>query len=299
MNDPLTSGAPSQVAMQAQVALQALSTFLPVLYLLSAVLHGMHFGGPNAPSLPWLRRGATAVAVAAAVALFTLRWHSSDAFPVFDPWSTVSAVAFALALLHLASAPRDRESGAHRGVGAIVLGTSALAQLFASAFGPLLPAAAAADGGVSPISALHGVTSIVAAGALALSGIEGLLYLVLLRQMRRRRFGPLVQRLPSLRELAHHTRRAALAGFVLLTLGINLGIGWAHATGTQGFGYTDPWVLAMLVLWIHFGIVAFSGRIPGLSAQRASLAAAAGLTLFLAVSLLTLIPRVTFHWAGG
>jgi ABC-type uncharacterized transport system permease subunit len=118
------------------------------------------------------------------------------------------------------------------------------------------------------------------------------------RQMRRQRFGPSVERMPSLQTLASMMRRAALAGFVLLGVGVNCGIAWAHAAGVSGFHYGDPFVLTLIVLWLHFGAVAFSGRIPGFTARRASLAAAAGLSVFALVGVLTLVPHLTFHWSG-
>lgn len=268
---------------------QALSTFLPFVYLVTAFVCAMHFGGPNAPRVVGLRRGLKLLAVVAGVGLLLVRWQAFDGFPIFDTWSTLSAVAIGLTVLYIASAPR----GAAPGVGAVVFLVATVMQVLANAFGPAQAHAPLPYSNTFYL--FHALTSVAAAGALALSGIEGALYLLVFRQMRNRRFGPLVQRMPSLDALAVHTRRAALAGFLLLAIGVNVGIGWAHAAGVEEFHYGDPWVMAMIVLWVHFGIVAFSRRIPGLSARRASIAAAAGLTVFLAFSLLALVPRFTFH----
>jgi ABC-type uncharacterized transport system permease subunit len=171
-----------------------------------------------------------------------------------------------------------------------------LMQLCASALGPLEPRAAGAPADFLSIS--HATTSVLAGSAVMLSGLHGSLYLLVLRRMRRGSFGPLVEHMPDLRTLALLTRRAALAGFLLLTVGVNLGIAWAHATDVPDFGYTDHWVLAMFVLWIHFGIVAFSRSIRGFSAQRASFAAAIGLAIFLIAGLISLLPLGSFHWAS-
>jgi hypothetical protein len=64
-----------------------------------------------------------------------------------------------------------------------------------------------------------------------------------------------------------------------------------------GFSYTDPFVLVMLALVVHFGIVALSGRIPGLTARRAALAATGGLVLMVASLLVLQIARAGFHAA--
>jgi ABC-type uncharacterized transport system permease subunit len=275
-------------------ALQALGVLLPAAWVSVSVLYGMHFGGELAPRSVALRRVLLALALALHAALLAVRALATGAFPVFDAWSTVSAVALGLALLHVAVSSRLPTVGS----GAMIFGVVAALQLAASALGPFLPAEAV--GWPGGYYVFHGVASVLAASALLLSGIHGALYLLLFRSMRQRHFGPLVQRLPSLATLATLTRRGALVGFVLLTVGVNVGIAWAHygevsqGQGVSGFEYSDPWVVAVLVLWLHFGAVAFSRRIPGFSAQRASFAAAAGLTVFVAASLLTL--SATFHW---
>lgn len=295
----------------AQAAVQALGTFLPLAYFAAAFLYAMHFGGRGAPSVVGPRRLALGLALVLHLALAGARWLQAAAFPVQDPWSTLSGIALVMVLLHLAAsaAPPRGEAGrsadqldpegrgqgrSAAGSGALVLGTSGLLQALASAFAPLLPPAASP--GPEAFKVFHVVTSLVAAGALVLSGIHGWLYLVVYRRIRRHRFGALVRGLPSLRHLAVMMRRSALVGFALLTIGLNVGIAWAHYDRLQSFHYSDPWVLAMLAIWIHFGFVAFSGRIPGLTARRASLAAALGLAVFLSAGALTLIPDLTFHW---
>jgi len=269
---------------------QALAVTLPVLYFAAAFLYGMQFGGRRAPRVEQAGRVAAAVALGAHGTLLFVHAAASRAFPAFETWTNASAVAFGLALLYLFTRHRVEDEGA----GALVYGVAGMLQLFASALGPLAPRASGPP--LDGIYLSHAATSVFAASALLLSGLHGLLYLAVLRRMQGGNFGPIVAQLPDLRSLALLTRRAALAGFLLLTLGVNLGIGWAHATDTPGFGYTDPWVLAMIAPWLHFGLGAFSRAIPGFSAQRASFAATVGLTVFLAAGLVTLLPRASFHW---
>ena len=269
---------------------QALAVLLPVSYLVATFLYAMYYGGPNAPSVRLARRTALVVSLVLHGIFFACLGRALGRFPVYDPWTTVSAMGLILAALYVCISFRSQQAG----TGVIVVGTAAVMQLLASAFAPLAGIENTAPLGI--YYAIHGLTSLFAASALMLSGIYGALYLAMYRRMRGHRFGPLVKRLPSLRTLARLTRRSALAGFVLLTIGVNAGIAWAHAADTQRFRYSDPWVLAMLVLWIHFGLVAFSRRIPGLTARRASYAATFGLSLFLLMGLLSLIPSVTFHW---
>ena len=273
-------------------AVQALNVMLPLLYAVAAIFHGMGFGGPNAPHPARTRRAITALALGAHLTVFLLHAISSGADPLFDAWTTLSGVAFFLAVLFLGTSLRMSESGA----GGIVLLVVAAIQCLASAFGPMeaRPPSPAAG----PVMMIHALTSVSATGALLLSAMHGTLYLIVLRRMKHRKFGPLVRRLPSLQILARLTRRAALAGFLLLAAGVNFGIGWAHHIHSATFSYTDKWVLAMLVLWIYFGVIAFSKFIPGITAQRASLAAALGGFVLLIASIIAVLPMASFHWGS-
>ncbi|MEW6072987.1 MAG: cytochrome c biogenesis protein CcsA [Planctomycetota bacterium] len=273
-------------------AVQALNVALPVLYLLAALLHGMSFGGPEAPQPVRTRRAVTAAALAAHLSLFLVHWSSSGASPFFDPWTTLSAVAFALAVLFLGTSWRVAESGA----GGIVLGVVGLVQCLASAAGPMTARVAAEP--ANAIAFVHAITSISATGALLLSALHGTLFLIVLSRMKHHQFGPLVRRLPNLQTLARLMRRAALAGFLLLAAGVNIGIGWAHHSDAAGFSYTDPLVFSMIALWLFFGVVAFSSAIPGFTARRASIAAAVGGLVLLVASIAAVLPIASFHWGA-
>jgi len=271
--------------------IQALSVLLPVAYLGAAVLCGMAFAGPRQPSISRLRGAAVHGVLALHVAYFALQGRASASFPVAGTWLVLSAVALATTLLFAGITWRAPQPS----VGSIVLLLVTALQLCASAFGPLQPLAA---GPADAFRILHVSTTVVASAALVLSGVYGFLHILLYRQMRARRFGPLFQQLPDLEQLARSLRRAALAGFLLLTVGLNLGIAMAHQLDVRGFHYRDPHVLLTLLLWVHFGVIAFSRRIRGFSARRASFAAAAGLVTLLAILFLTLVPRFTFHAFG-
>lgn len=272
------------------LTVQALNVILPMAYLIAAILHAAGFGGKEATSMARSRRAATGLAIAMHFGVFLIHWRSSGASPLFDPWSTLSAVALFLAVLHLVTSMRTAGLGA----GAVVLGLVAVVQLLASALGPM--EARPATEPTPFVTFVHAITSVAAAGALLLSALHGSLYLIVMYRMKRRKFGHIIRHLPSLHALARMMRRAALAGFLFLGVGINFGIAYAHFAGVEGFGYTDPWVLVMLILWLHFGAVAFSGIIPGFSAQRASGAAAIGGFILLASTIVAVLPAASFHW---
>jgi ABC-type uncharacterized transport system permease subunit len=269
--------------------LQVLTVLLPSWYLVAAVLHGMAFGGPRAPRVEGWRRAVTAMLIGAHALWFAVHGELIQSFPIADLASSASAVVYSVFILQTLLARWLK----HPGSGGIVLALLFLGQLFASSITDLraLPHA----GSVGLFGIVHVLTSVLALASLVLSGVHGVLYLTLLRQMRLRQFGTLFAGLPDLDVLARMTRGAALAGFVGLTIGLNVGIWLAHRDHASGFAYREAEVALTIVLWLHFGAIAFSGWIRGFNARRASYAAAAGLFVLILSLALVLIPGSTFH----
>ena len=274
MNDPL---------------LQALTVLLPCGYLVVAMLYSMAFAGDAQPGFGRIRTPFLRLLLITHLGLFAIHGGTVHGFPRFDSWLVLSAVAFGVVTLFMLITWRHRQPT----VGALVLFAAGMLQMVASMFGPMAPIVE--RGPSSAVTAMHVLTVVFASAAVVLSGLYGFLYLLLLRQMKRKTFGAIFRRLPDLRQLARVTRYAALAGFIGLALGVNVGFGMAHARGVEGFGYTDTFVLAMLAVWVHFGLIAFSRRIRGITAQRASWAAVGGLTVLLAALLVVLVPEASFH----
>jgi len=264
-------------------AIQALTVLLPIGYLSIALLYSVEKRSP-------LRRGWILVVLLLHGLLFGLKWQAMQHFPVVGRWSVFSAQAWLLAVLYLWIRFRVH----HSGTASLVFGVTFLLQLWASCLEPL-PVHPPFESTGSTILAVHVLTSLVASSTLVLSGIHGVLYLVVYKTMQRRQYSAFVQRLPDLQLLSSMTRGAALAGFVLLGVGLNMGIWWAHSAGVSGFSYRDPFVVGMIGLWLHFGLVAFSGSIPGLNARRASWAATFGFLFMLAGAVAAALPNVSFH----
>ncbi len=271
------------------ILIQAITVFLPIGYLVAMLLYAMAFAGDRGPNVHRIRPILLRVLLTLHAGLFVLHGVEAGGFPRVDVWLSMSAVTLAMVGLFVVVTRRHDQAT----VGSLVLLVVAVLQLISSMFGPM--DALVINRVANAATGIHVVTAAVASAALILSGLYGFLYLTLLRQMKQQTFGPVFRQLPDLTQLARMTRRAALAGFLGLTLGVNVGIGVAHAKGTAGFQYTDPTVILALVLLLHFGVIAFSAKIRGLTAQRASFAAVAGLTVVVATLLLAVIPGATFH----
>lgn len=267
---------------------QALATLLPVLYLVATGLYGMELGGPRAPQPRRARHVLSAVLLLAHLSWMLATWKSLGHFPVVDLWSTLSFLALSLMLVYL---PLEWCTGASA-TGVFVLGFAFLVQLTASCFAQPLQES---DLGRSSFFAVHVTTTVLAVASLLLSGFFGGLYLLLLGQIRSGQFGVFFRRLPDLESLSRLNRGAASLGFVLLTVGLNVGIWWAHSGAVEQLDYLDPKVLPVVVLWVIFGLIASSRWLRVLSGRRAAiLAVLAGSLLILAV-IVSFLPLGSIH----
>lgn len=267
-------------------AIQLLQVALPMLYALAAALHGIAFAD-NAAKVEKARKIFLTVAVGAHAAWFAMRGAHAAHSPLVGLWPTVSGVVLAAVLFWMLVAREEK----HAGSGGIVLGAAAAFQLLASGLAAVEQPLREPQ---SALSIVHAATSAVAAAALAVSGLHGLLWLLLYRDMRHRRFGAAFGHLPDLETCARMMRRAALFGFLGLTVGLNVGIALAHRRADSSLDYANPEVVGALGVWLYFGSIAFSARIPGFGSRRAAIASCAGLVA-LALSLLLVFSPLPFH----
>lgn len=267
---------------------QALTTLLPVLYLLAAGFYGMELGGPRAPHPRRTRHAVSTVLLITHVSWMLVTWRSLGHFPVVDLWTTLSFLALSLLLVYL---PLEWFTGLST-TGAFVLGFAFCVQLLASCFTQPLHES---ELGRSTFFAVHVTTIVLAVAALLLSGFFGGLYLLLLGQIRRGQFGVFFRRLPDLESLSRLNRGAASLGFVLLTVGLNVGIWWAHSGAVAKLDYLDPKVLPVLLLWVVFGLIASSRWLRFLSGRRAAGMAVVAASLLIITVIVSFLPLGSIH----
>ncbi len=98
----------------------------------------------------------------------------------------------------------------------------------------------------------HTGTVTLAYSAFFLSAVYGVMLLWFHRVLKKKKFGLIFERLPSLDILARMNRGATLIGFVFMTLAIGSGVAWAVSTS---FGELfNARILSTFVVWIIFGI---------------------------------------------
>ncbi|MDJ0763504.1 MAG: cytochrome c biogenesis protein CcsA [Myxococcota bacterium] len=100
-----------------------------------------------------------------------------------------------------------------------------------------------------------------------LSAVYGVMYHVFHRALRRKTFGLVFERLPSLDILARMTYGAAVFGFIFLAVSIVSGMGWA-AQAIPGNYWLDIKVLVTIGVWAFYGlalaspyVLRFKGRL--------------------------------------
>lgn len=84
------------------------------------------------------------------------------------------------------------------------------------------------------------------------SFVAGSLYVIQERNLRKKRWGPLYYRLPSLEVLDTWSGRFVYVGFPLMTLGMGTGLVFAHVTW-ETFWRSDPKVLFTVFVWLFYG----------------------------------------------
>jgi ABC-type transport system involved in cytochrome c biogenesis permease subunit len=195
--------------------------------------------------------------------------------PLVTVYQAVAMVAFALAAIYLWVESRTGSPY----TGPFVLGLVVAFQLVGSLFPKLdrsVPAILQ-----STLFSVHVSAAVVGYSALALSGIYGLLYLMMVRRIRSQSFGLVFRRLPPLDVLDRMNVTAATVGFGFLTLAIAVGSVWTvQLFGDLGHLVRDPKILVAILTWCVYAVALGGRRLPRWSATHTAYSTTLG---FLAV----------------
>lgn len=266
--------------------LSLLSHLLPVLYAAAWVNYGVYFFRDD----PFARRTATPFLAATAAAhllyvvLLTIEYEHH---PMASAFEVFNVVALALVLVYLAVEVKQ----GNKSTGLFILPVVFLLQLASSVW-------------ISPTRTIHSIlrdplfglhTGSVALGyaAFFLSAVYGVMYQMLYRALRTKRFGLIFERLPSLDIMARMTMGAALVGFSFLTLAITFGAAWA-VEKIPGF-WRDPKFIFTIVVWLIYGASLVSHYVLRLTGRRVVGLALVGFIVMLLSILSTHLFLPGFH----
>lgn len=120
----------------------------------------------------------------------------------------------------------------------------------------------------SPIFGFHVSSAVLGYSAFAAAAVYGLLYLLLYRQMRGKRFGLVFRRLPSLDILERMNFYASVVGVTFLGLGIILGAVWGIREAQReyspyGLDRPDAKVITAIATFVIYGLNVLGRRFRG------------------------------------
>lgn len=152
------------------------------------------------------------------------------------------------------------------------------------------------SGQMESLLTIHVVFFIFSYAAFAILFLAATLYVIQERQLKKKRFGGLLERLPSLDTCDDLSSKSLLVGFILLSLGILTGIvGSRRLNGFYWHG--DPLEFLALATWIIYFCVVHYRLTAGWRGRRAALLGIAGFVVVL-ISLASIGLLNGFHNLG-
>ncbi len=231
-----------------QTIIDLLTAMLPLLYGLSAVNYALAFVRDE----PFSTRSCTPMLLGTALvhlAFFLARYVEVGRYPIANLPEVLSAMALAVTVVYL----YVERVQASKTTGVFLVTMAAVVQLAASAGMPHQ-----AESGPSSLLqqtslwALHTTFVVLGYSAFLVGAVYGLMFALLYRALKQKRFGLLFERLPSLDVLAGMGIGAASIGLIGLTAVIVLGIAMS-ATLVPTF-WADPKFISALLVWAVYAV---------------------------------------------
>jgi ABC-type uncharacterized transport system permease subunit len=239
-----------------------LTILLPILYLAVWADYLWLFYTENPRARRTCSRAAAAVVILH-MGVMVIRGVALQRLPMGTQAEFMSALALALLGTYLVVERRLRAKNTGfltTGAAGLMMLSAAIVEPGAAQINPLLS---------DPGFAGHAVLVLLSYTALSLSFLYAILYLVLARQLMRRRFGLLFRRLPALETLERMSVVSVEMGVPLLFLSLALGHLWMYDLADRPG--LDPQLAKALTPWdpkILFSWIIFLGYTAGLAGHR-------------------------------
>ncbi len=253
-------------------------------YFVACVLFVAYLSGrvKSAGSLKWAARlvGAGALMHTAHIIVTSLVLHICPIRGMHFAMSVVSVLACVVYLVIRLRYPID------------VLGAFfapvALTFLLASQVIGTTDASGPAEGMKSAILPIHVTVNLLGEALFLLAFAAAVAYLVQENQLRHKKLGGIMQRLPPLDALDRAEHRFLLAGFPLLTIGILTGTLWARRV--EAGSAVDVWRAAFgYATWVLFAVVLLLRAGAGWRGRRAAYGTIAGFGFAVVVLVIYLV----------
>jgi len=263
-----------------------LTTLLPVLYALSVAGYARAYSDEASSGAQWAPMALRA-AILVHLIYLSARGITEGHLPLASVYDFLSATALALAVAYVYV-----ELRAHvRTTGIFVLPLVLLMQIVATAYWNRIPAT------TPPLFPMwfeiHTLAAVLGYGAIFVSAVYGVLFLLLYSEIKRNRLSFFFQRMPPLETLGRMNVSAASAGLVLLALAILMGIGWGRLAGVPLA--SDPKTWLTIGAWVLIGFAVLAYHRLGWRGPRAVYASLAGFTALLLSRVVTDLFVRSFH----
>jgi ABC-type transport system involved in cytochrome c biogenesis permease subunit len=249
-------------------------------------LFGRH-DGLNRAGL-WLVVGGWALQT---VALVT-RGVSAGHFPIVGAYESLSAVAWSMVTVYLVLEFFTRVKTVGLYVTPVVIGLLVAALIEYEAPRDLMPALR------SDVVTMHVIVMLTAVGSLYVAGGAALIYLFEEWQLKRRRLGGVLGRLPSLATLDRLIFHATLLGLPFLTMGMAAGVIRAETYNVERWWF-DPMVLLSVGAWAVYALLLWGRMRADWGGRRVAYLAVAGLVLLFVIRFAAVPYLSGFHTYGG
>jgi ABC-type uncharacterized transport system permease subunit len=264
------------------------TALLPLLYGLAAANYSLYFVRRE----PFAERTCTPLLLGTVAVhfLFLLsRYIQFKRYPIASLPEVLTVIAFAVALVYL----YVERVTASKATGVFLVSVAGGIQLVASTFLVHAPAAEAPLLNLTSIWWLHTGLAVIGYSAFMVGAVYGLMFILLYRALKRKKFGLIFERLPPLDVLASMGMGAALLGWIFLTGAIVIGVVMSFKL-VPGF-YSDPKVISSAVAWVAYALAVGSYFLLGWRGARAVYLSLVAFSIALLTMLGSALPWGSFH----
>jgi len=244
------------------------------LYAVAFIGYTLHF----ARRTPVSARLATTMLAAATLAhtfIIGMQTMQVGQVPVFGMASAISMFVWLLAVAYLYTEVTTDE----RAMGVFILPLIIALQLI-----PAFTAGVDVRSPVlrGPLFGIHVSSLLFAYASFALACVIGITYVLLFKEIKTKHLGVFYARLPSLQVLDQMNQRAIVVGWVLLTIGLVVGVVFAvQAHVPSMLSLEDPKILVAVICWAVYSFELFAARRIGWAGRRTAYLSALGFAIVL------------------
>lgn len=268
-----------------------LTAVLPLLYGLATVNYVVYFVRRDAFAERTCSRFLFTIFVTH-VGFFVLRSLTFHRYPIVSMPEALSAVALSITgtYLYVERIQRSKVTGA------FLITMVALVQIVASTLlqhgdtpSPLLED--------NSVYGFHAIIAVLSYSALVVGAVYGLMFTLLYRALKLKRFGLLFERLPPLDTLAGMGFGATLLGWAFMTLTIGLGV--VMSLSRVPTFWRDPHTITATLVWTVYGVAVGAYFVLGWRGARAVYLSLAGFLFALVANVAAALGWPSFHQFTG